>query len=282
MRAGDAPAAEASFQAGLKLDPNSALAWFYLGEAYLKDGRKADAADAYQKSLGLDPNSSVADDARARLPDLAQANAPSAPPPAASSLFSQGFQQLNADDAADAEASFQAGLKLEPANPLAWFYLGEAQLKQGHSSDAAAAYRQSLSLNATSAVADTARARLAGVVQANGPTPVDLPPPPQLAAVPPVNLPASFCSAKDRNAFYDQVYKPALDIAVADNQAAKAYLDTLLALHARYMKTSLDAANNVTYAAVSYQPTAQAAFKTSNDYTALFDTLMAVPIVDCH
>jgi Ni/Co efflux regulator RcnB len=109
----------------------------------------------------------------------------------------------------------------------------------------------------------------------------DLPPRPRLEPVPPIRLPASFCSETDRNQFYDQVYKPAQAAAARNNAAAKAYLDALNALHARYVAVSLAQANAVTYEAVAYQPIARATFQTSSDYAALFDTMMALPITPC-
>jgi Ni/Co efflux regulator RcnB len=108
-----------------------------------------------------------------------------------------------------------------------------------------------------------------------------LPHRPFLRTPPPVQPPASFCSAAERNRFYDEVYKPAQDIAAENNDKAKRYLDALNSLHAQYMSSSLDRANAVTYEAVAYQPIAQAAFRTSNDYAAMFDTIMAIPIEPC-
>jgi len=67
LRSGKSHPAAAKFEAGLKLDPNNALAHFYLGESYLALGRNAEAKKQYQKSLQLDPKSEVADDIKGRL-----------------------------------------------------------------------------------------------------------------------------------------------------------------------------------------------------------------------
>jgi tetratricopeptide (TPR) repeat protein len=216
-----------------------------------------------------------------------------------------------------AAAKFQAGLKLDPTNAMAFFYLGEAYRAQGRTGDAASAYQHSLKLNASSPIAARAQSQLAllttpapaaepvttktpAPVPAAAlvlpspppppspsapppPPPVTLPPRPTLAPIPAVQLPACFTNERERNAFHDATYQPAMTVASANNDAAKAYLDRLLAMHAQFMKDgNFNAANTVTYEAVTYQLIAQAAFKASSDYAAMFDTMMGVPLGSCH
>lgn len=71
LRAGDARAASARFESGLKLDPNNALAYFYLAEAYNARNEPERARKAYYQSLAIDPNSEVAAQAQQRASVLA-------------------------------------------------------------------------------------------------------------------------------------------------------------------------------------------------------------------
>src|ERR1700758_5153469 len=70
LKTGKAKEAAAKFEAGLKSDPRNALAHYYLGEAYFRLQRNAEAIDQFQRSLGLDPASSVAKNAQAHLSQL--------------------------------------------------------------------------------------------------------------------------------------------------------------------------------------------------------------------
>jgi tetratricopeptide (TPR) repeat protein len=70
LKAGDADSAVDEFKAGLKLKPDNAMAWFYLGEARLQLGSTDLAKAAYQKSLDLDPKSQQSNLARKRLNNL--------------------------------------------------------------------------------------------------------------------------------------------------------------------------------------------------------------------
>jgi tetratricopeptide (TPR) repeat protein len=78
----------------------------------------------------------------------------------AAGAFAEGFELLKSGRAAEAEQTFQAGLRLSPGNALAYFYLGEAELKLGHPSSAQVFYARSLALDPKSAVATAAQAQL--------------------------------------------------------------------------------------------------------------------------
>ncbi len=105
---------------------------------------------------------------------------------------------------------------------------------------------------------------------------------PTLSLVPEVKLPPRFCSALDRNAFYDSLYKPAKDTADSNNASAIAHLQKLQAMYDVFAAThEAEAMNAIAAESRSYQPTAKSAFDTSKDYEALFDRLMTVPIESC-
>src|SRR5580692_3336293 len=70
LKAGDADSAVDEFKAGLKIWPNNATAWFYLGGARMKLGSEDLAKTAFYKSLALDSKGPNADAARARLAQI--------------------------------------------------------------------------------------------------------------------------------------------------------------------------------------------------------------------
>jgi tetratricopeptide (TPR) repeat protein len=79
----------------------------------------------------------------------------------AQAAFSEGFELLKAGRHSEAVLRFESGLKLEPKNATAWFYLGEARLRMGADIAAANAYKKSLELDANGQVSEAARARVA-------------------------------------------------------------------------------------------------------------------------
>ena len=78
----------------------------------------------------------------------------------AGELFFQGYEFLEQGKASDAVAKFEEGLKAEPNNATARYYLGEAYLAVGQNK-AREQMRKSLDLDANSQVAGPARKRLA-------------------------------------------------------------------------------------------------------------------------
>ena len=75
LEAGDAQAAAAKFEAGLKTSPQNPLAHFFLGKAYYTLEKYDLAKTHLSKSLDLDPTNKYAADARALLQTMAQADA---------------------------------------------------------------------------------------------------------------------------------------------------------------------------------------------------------------
>jgi len=70
FKAGKAKEASRKFEEGLKGEPGNAMARHYLGESYLAVGGRNLAEEQFRKSLGLDPNSTVAAEAKSRLAQL--------------------------------------------------------------------------------------------------------------------------------------------------------------------------------------------------------------------
>lgn len=109
-----------------------------------------------------------------------------------------------------------------------------------------------------------------------------LPAAPDLPAPDPVVLPARFCSAVERNAFYDERFTPSKDAADENNRRAIAHLQALQALYDRLgQQGDPDGQNAVSTASKAYQATAAAAYQVSAGYDGLFRQMMAVPIADC-
>ncbi|MBB4615323.1 hypothetical protein [Novosphingobium taihuense] len=110
-----------------------------------------------------------------------------------------------------------------------------------------------------------------------------VPPRPVLSDVTDLPLPTAFCSADQRNAFYETRYKPLLDVARANNAAAIAYMQKLQQDYDSYQLARDPTPMNVLAAEASaYQQ--QVAASTYARQAALvrqFDEIMAVPINSC-
>ena len=111
---------------------------------------------------------------------------------------------------------------------------------------------------------------------------VALPPRARFQQLPPVVLPSQFCTAMDRNAFYDAVYRPSKDVADQNNQTAITHMRALQSLYDGLGQHGDMASQNVVSAeARAYQPVAAGAYRASLAYDGLFNRLMAVPIITC-
>lgn len=114
----------------------------------------------------------------------------------AQALFAEGFDLLAKGDAKQAIVRFEGGLRVEPNNALARFYLGEAYRAVGSLDKARAQWRKSISLDPTGETAGQARRRLAeggdedqkGAIDSTGPKPGtvfrDCPTCPEMVVVP--------------------------------------------------------------------------------------------------
>jgi hypothetical protein len=109
-----------------------------------------------------------------------------------------------------------------------------------------------------------------------------LPPHPQMAYVPSVSLPASFCSADARNQFHNGTYRPAMETAKRNNDAAREYLQRVQAMYDSYqLNHDANPQNALAAEAQDYQPIAEAAFAAQGALVKAFNDLMAVPIIPC-
>lgn len=104
LEAGDAQAAAAKFEAGLKTSPQNPLAHFFLGKAYYTLEKYDLAKTHLSKSLELDPTNKFAADAKALLQTMAQADAQVA---AENSLWARAESSKN-------KSYYQSYLQLYP------------------------------------------------------------------------------------------------------------------------------------------------------------------------
>ncbi|MBC2669154.1 hypothetical protein ACFOON_09285 [Novosphingobium piscinae] len=138
-----------------------------------------------------------------------------------------------------------------------------------------------LTLAAQLAALAQSQGRTEPAAGASGPT-RSLPTAPVLRSAEPVALPARFCSAVERNAFYDERFTPAKDAADENNRKAIAHLQALQRLYDDYGRQGdPDGQNAVAAESKAYQGIAATAYQASAAYEQLFQAMMAVPIADC-
>ncbi|MGX9576192.1 c-type cytochrome biogenesis protein CcmI [Mesorhizobium sp. f-mel] len=106
----------------LAANPSDGRGWDVLAPVYLRMQRFSDAVTAYRNAIRLDGDSA------ARQAGLGEAIAS-----AAGGIVS-----------ADAQAAFEAALKLDPANPKASFYLAMGMAQEGRIEEATAAWQKML------------------------------------------------------------------------------------------------------------------------------------------
>ncbi|RWQ69231.1 MAG: c-type cytochrome biogenesis protein CcmI [Mesorhizobium sp.] len=109
-------------EAHLAANPSDGRGWDVLAPIYLRLQRFSDAVTAYRNAIRLDGDSA------ARQAGLGEAIAN-----AAGGIVS-----------ADAQAAFEAALKLDPANPKASFYLAMGMAQEGRTEEATAAWQKML------------------------------------------------------------------------------------------------------------------------------------------
>lgn len=109
-------------EAHLAANPSDGRGWDVLAPIYLRMQRFSDAVTAYRNAIRLDGDSA------ARQAGLGEAIAS-----AAGGIVS-----------ADAQAAFEAALKLDPANPKASFYLAMGMAQEGRIAEATAGWQKML------------------------------------------------------------------------------------------------------------------------------------------
>ncbi|MER9344425.1 c-type cytochrome biogenesis protein CcmI [Mesorhizobium sp. M0601] len=148
-------------EAHLAANPSDGRGWDVLAPVYLRMQRYADAVTAYRNAIRLDGDSA------ARQAGLGEAIAN-----AAGGIVS-----------AEAQAAFEAALKLDPANPKAAFYLAMGMAQEGRIAEATAAWQKMLAALPQSspwrgaveqALAESAARSVASEAPAKGPSAEDI------------------------------------------------------------------------------------------------------------
>ncbi|MGW7469870.1 tetratricopeptide repeat protein [Streptomyces xantholiticus] len=114
----DFSGAERTFRRVLELDPENKLAWFNLGVIAQRDGRTADAREAYDKALKIDPKF-------------------------ASALFNEAVL-LESSDPDRALTLLKRAVAANPKASTAHLRLGRALSKQGRDDEAEDAFRRAV------------------------------------------------------------------------------------------------------------------------------------------
>jgi hypothetical protein len=105
---------------------------------------------------------------------------------------------------------------------------------------------------------------------------------PILLPVPEVVLPAYFCSNDARNAFHNESYRPAVEIATRNNEAAVTYMRRLQATYDRgQLGRDTAVLNAISAEARAYQAEAAQTYSAQAVLVRQFDALMAVPLRTC-
>ncbi|MER9876554.1 c-type cytochrome biogenesis protein CcmI [Mesorhizobium sp. M0195] len=148
-------------EAHLAANPSDGRGWDVLAPVYLRRQRYADAVTAYRNAIRLDGDSA------ARQAGLGEAIAN-----AAGGIVS-----------AEAQAAFEAALKLDPANPKAAFYLAMGMAQEGRIAEATAAWQKMLAAlpqgspwrgAVEQALAESAARSVASGAPAKGPSAEDI------------------------------------------------------------------------------------------------------------
>ncbi|MER9896028.1 c-type cytochrome biogenesis protein CcmI [Mesorhizobium sp. M0119] len=148
-------------EAHLAANPSDGRGWDVLAPVYLRMQRYADAVTAYRNAIRLDGDSA------ARQAGLGEAIAN-----AAGGIVS-----------AEAQAAFEAALKLDPANPKASFYLAMGMAQEGRLAEATAAWQKMLAAlpqgspwrgAVEQALAESAARSVASETPAKGPSAEDI------------------------------------------------------------------------------------------------------------
>jgi hypothetical protein len=105
---------------------------------------------------------------------------------------------------------------------------------------------------------------------------------PVMLPVPEVPLPAHFCSTDARNAFHNNAYRPVVEAARRNNEAAVSYLRQLQQTYDRgQLGRDTAVLNAISAEARAYQTEAAQAYTRQAALVRQFDALMAVPLRTC-
>ena len=149
---GEFELAEAHYRESLAIEPQPAI-YNDLGFVLERQGLPHEAADAYRKSLELNPESAAAHynlaSFLARTGEFAEAEthfqAALAKDPSTQAYTGLGFVQWQQGHADEAIASLQNAIKADPNNATAYENIAAILIEQGKLEEAAATYRQLIS-----------------------------------------------------------------------------------------------------------------------------------------
>lgn len=230
----------------------------------------SDDPAVYDAYLQQYPTGTFAGLARAKLANLRKVAAPAAPAPVAAPIPQPAPQSVVAAPA----PTFAADTPPATATPAVVVRTPVTAPLAASAAESDAALLSEL------ARSQEPGAGTAGVAAAQG---FALPPRPQLAEVADLALPASFCSAEQRNAFYETRYKPLLELSRANNAAAIAYMEKLQAAYDSYQLARDPTPMNALAAeARDYQQqVAAVTYSRQSAVVRQFDAIMAVPVSAC-
>jgi Tfp pilus assembly protein PilF len=117
----DFSGAARTFRRALELDPDNKLAWYNLGVIAQRDGRTADAREAYDKALKIDPTY-------------------------ASALFNEAVL-VESSDPDQAVALLKRAVAADPKASTAYLRLGRALAKKGRDDEAEDAFRRAVAID---------------------------------------------------------------------------------------------------------------------------------------
>jgi Flp pilus assembly protein TadD len=145
----------AAFRKAIELQPHYAMAYLTLGNALLKQGQLAEAADAYRKAIELQPNfakaynnlgNALVYQGKLTEAEAALRKAIELLPDYALAHIALGNAMSKQGKLAEAEAALRKASELEPNNAVAHYDLGNILAYQGKLAEAEAAFRKAIML----------------------------------------------------------------------------------------------------------------------------------------
>jgi tetratricopeptide (TPR) repeat protein len=165
LNSGETTAAIAKFEAAVAAKPDLVAGWMALAKANARAKNHQKAIDAAKKALEADDEDTdmwqVLFASYTALGDKANAAVAEKKLPAnASALFNQGARLVNEGKAAEAAAAFKQAVTIDEKFARAWYELGIVYVGLGQNADARAALTKYLELEPTGKDAGTAKEML--------------------------------------------------------------------------------------------------------------------------
>ncbi|HYI09221.1 MAG TPA: tetratricopeptide repeat protein [Thermoanaerobaculia bacterium] len=165
LNSGDTAGAIAKFEAAVAAKPDLAAGWMALAKANTRAKNHQKAIDAAKKALAIDDEDTdmwqVLYASYTALGDKANAAVAEKKLPAnASALFNQGARLVNEGKGAEAAAAFKQAVTIDEKFARAWYELGIVYVGLGQNADARAALSKYLELEPNGKDAGTAKEML--------------------------------------------------------------------------------------------------------------------------